>query len=289
MRIHVDTPRSERHPLWNKEQFLSDLSRLRSVLRVCDIYADEKNSRSALNYDVWRWQKTDSAFDQKVKAILTEEGTARPNAGRPPKDGGDKSWQDVYCAALVEFNGNEEKARLASDCPYSLSHLKDMADQRRSAYDEEFAKKVGNAWQIIASDFQGILFGMRHVVLNEAEDDPDELEKVYTKAKIVETKARIAQKAMEKIDRDRWGPQMNVSGRIEHRHQLQDRYRKPEEILAALAEDRKKFIENRVRLLKAGTETPSTLQDTPAREEAVIDAEVVEDGSEPLARDPADD
>lgn len=289
MRLIVDNPTSERNPLWCKEQFLSDLARLRVVLKVCDIYADEKNSRVALNYDVWRWQKTDADFDRKVKAILTEEGTAKPNAGRPRKDGGDKSWQSLYCEALVEFDGNEEKARTVSGCPYSLSYLREMIEPRRSAYDENFAKMVWESWQKISSEFQGIFFSMRKFEVDDQSDDPEKIDISYTKMKIAETKARIAQKAIEKIDRERWGPQVNVQGSIQHQHHLMDKYRNPLEIMSSLAEDRKRFVERRIRLLKSGGEDPTQNTGVPEREMAVVDAEVVEDGGESLSRDPEDD
>lgn len=245
--------RSERHPLWSPETFLSDLEKYRIIKKVCVIYAGEEKWRGYYA-DVWRWRKTDPELDRKVSAILAEEGKD-PKGGRPPLLDPNGGWMDDFCSALYKFNGNRDKA--SKVVGYSLRQINEMLDTGASSYNEEFSRRVAATVDRIVSELEEMLISLRE----------DKNFATFNDAKIAQTKGWIALKTLEKLDPKRYGrrAELNVSGTVQHQHRL-ERTKSREELLSDLYEDQKRFMDARKNsfALEPGEQQP-----------VVIEAEVV--------------
>ena len=254
---------SRRHSLWSKEAFLADLAKLGTAKAVCEMYATPESSWQALQGDVWAWRQTDKRFDAQVAELMP--GPKSP--GRPRKDGGDTSWQEDYCAELVETSGNEHKARLKT--PYSSRQISEFLDPNASSYDERFAIMVQDSWAEIAGLNQEAAFGgvKEATKLAEAAESGKE---AFFEIKAVETKARMAAKALEKILPDKYGNRVTMGGKVEHVHQLQSRYRTKAELVANFVEERERFMEHR----KESLQLPANIQTI---KEEPVDVEVIEE------------
>ena len=248
--------KAKRHPLWSQEQFLADLAKYKAIKKVCEIYADEATGWRGYYADVWRWRKKDPEYDAKVAAILADEGTARPENGRPRNDAGDKSWQVTYCEALVKHRLALDKA--AAETPYTVRQIQEFQDSACSSYDEPFTKMVEEAELIIASRAREVFAGLL---------DPEGYVDLDT-AKITQTKGWVATKMLEKLEPKKFGRrQVEVTGTIDHRHQ--HRLMGKTERLLLLDDDRKMF-EKRQKELVSGEREASNKSD-----DSVIDVEVV--------------
>lgn len=214
-----------------------------------------------LYLDVKRWMNADGKFSERVMSLVKRRGS-----GRGRLDEGDKGWQDAFCAAFFKHNGNKEKARVESGCPYSLRRINEMLEPANSAYDKEFADKVLEQKLRFTADFEEMAFSLR---------DPEAY--VDTNAsKIAMNKSVVATRILEKVSKQTWGREVNFKGSMTHTHQLEGRYRTREELLAGLVEEKKKFELNRsAQVLELAANNP--VQEKP--EEDAIEAEVVEDVS----------
>jgi len=251
--------KAKRHPLWSQEQFLADLAKYKAIKKVCEIYADEATGWRGYYADVWRWRKKDPEYDAKVTAILADEGTARPENGRPRNDAGDKSWQADYCVALVQHKLALDKA--AAETPYTVRQIQEFQDPVCSSYDEQFARMVEEAELIVSSRSRSALVGLQG----------DENWEDFERSKISQAKAWFHFKMTEKLEPKKFGRrQVEVTGTIDHRHQ--HRYLEKGERLAMLEDDRNRFIQSRTipKELPAGNE-PEAVE--------ILDAELVQDGS----------
>ena len=116
---------------------------------MCRIYGAKEGedgaSAAGLEQEVWTWRQADADLDRQVMAVLEESGRAGRGGGRPPKDGGDRSWVERYCAILIESGGDREKARTESGCPYKSRTIEEMSETGSSAYDKEVADQIGEA------------------------------------------------------------------------------------------------------------------------------------------------
>jgi len=260
--------KAKRHALWSKEQFLLDLRRFRVIKKVCQIYADEVSGWRAYHTDQWQWRKEDPEFDETVKAILKDNGVDHSNSGRPRKDGGDKSWQDSFCEALIKHDWNFLKASEVT--PYTPRQLMEFQDPACSSYDEEFAKMVEAAELVIASRARQIIVGDGL--------DPESY-KDFETAKITQTKLWAALKAQERLEKKYGRRHLEISGSVDHRHQ--HRMLPVNERFALLQEDRKRFLEARrkeVLRINTGEENGSRILEY--SDEEMLEAEVVEDDAD---------
>ena len=224
--------KAKRHPLWSQEQFLSDLRKYRSIKKVCELYADETSKWRAYYSDQWRWRKSDPNLDSEVRTILEAEKTDRPENGRPRNDGGDKSWQDNFCEYLISQNWSFEKA--ASNTPYTTRQIVEFLDSACSSYDQDFARKVEGAEMVLASR-------AREIIVGEGLDQ--ESYSSFDKAKITQAKLWNAHKALEKLEKRFSKRQLEVTGTIDHRHQV--RKLPVEDQFAMLIDDRKRFLKQK--------------------------------------------
>jgi len=215
-----------------------DLRRFRVIKKVCQIYADEESGWRAYYTDQWQWRKKDPEFDEEVKAILLEGGVDHSNSGRPRKDGGDKSWQQEFCDALIEHDWNFQKA--AAVTPYTARQLMEFQDPATSSYDDEFAKMVEAAELVIASKAREIIVGEG---LNPASYAD------FETAKITQTKLWAALKAQERLEKKYGRRHLEITGNVQHQHQ--HRLMPREERLSLLWEDRKAFMEGRMKSQEA--------------------------------------
>ena len=254
--------KAPRHKLWSKDQFLSDLRKFREIGKVCEIYLLKGQKVGALRSDVWRWRKADAEYDKQVREVLAGEGTDRPNAGRPPLDGGDKAWQETYCVALVEKKLALDRA--AAVTPYSVRQIEDFLDPACSSYDQEFAKMVRGAELVLASRVREGLVDLLH------EDNWSD----FDRSKMSQSKAWFYLKMAEKLEPSKWGRrQLEVSGVIDHRHQ--HRYLPPGEKIAMLVDDRNRFMAARMAEVKALPSGESVTAEIDKEE--IYEAEVIAD------------
>lgn len=192
------------------------------------MYAPSPEKWRGIYSDVWRWRKTDQEFDSIVTEYIQKTtGKKSLAGGRPRLDNGDKSWQQEYCEALIRFNGNKEKA--AQVTPYSFEQIYEMTNPTYGSYDSEFSKMVLSTELKLAAKAEEMVFS----ALSE-----ENFVDLHT-AKIAQTKVWIATKILEKMDKNRWGKDLNVrhSGSINHIQIPR------EKILATLVDEQKKYLE----------------------------------------------
>lgn len=222
------------------------------------IYAPSPEKWRGIYNDVWKWRKTDTELDDILKKRL-KKSTGREIAvgGRPPLDAGDKSWQDDFCEALLypkepSDRGNRYKASLVT--PYSWNTILKMIQPGYTEFDKEFYEKVQACELQISAEVEAMMLNL---------SDPENYKDIES-AKKAQSMAWTFSKILEKMDRLRWGKEMNVkhSGQIQHIHETLPK----EKMLANLAEEQKYFIINSQKLLTATSAEP--LQ--------VIEAEFVE-------------
>lgn len=256
--------KAPRHRLWSKEQFLDDLRKIGDIGKACSIYLLKDQKVGALRSDVWRWRKADKEYDAKVVAVLAEKGTDRPNAGRPPLDAGDKSWQEDFCVYLIRYNWAYDKA--AAETPYSLRAIQDKLNPVCSSYDAEFASKVEAAEMVMAS--------RAHEVIVEGLDKANY--ETFDDAKIMQTRLWAAHKAAEKLNKKFSRKQIEISGNVSHQHQ--HRLMAPEERLALLWEDRKRFMEGRAQKILLPSSSVQIVSEQ--EKEDTIEGVVIEEDGE---------
>lgn len=225
---------------------------------MCRMWSNDQIGWKGLYFDVKRWMATDPKLAAKVGEIIKRRGS-----GRNRLDEGDKGWQDAFCEAFFRNNGNKEKARVESGCPYSLRRIEEMLQPGNSAYDKEFAEKVLEQKLKFKADFEEMALALR---------DPNAY--VDTDAsKIAMNKSVVATRILEKVAKEEWGRETRVHGSVTHTHQLQSRYKTRQELLAEMVEDRKRFEATRsaqVLELPANTRSAEPAEDP-------IDAEVIEE------------
>lgn len=256
--------KAPRHPLWSKEQLKKDLCNSSSPLKtILKVYAPSPDKWRGIYNDVTIWRKTDlelsKLLDEQLKKTQKKR-TKKASGGRPRKDLGDLSWQDRFCEALVNpedpaDKGNRYKAALLT--PYTWETISKKIQPGYTDFDEEFYEKVRAAELRIASEAESMLLSM----LNEKSFED------FETAKISQAKAWYLTKVLEKMDKLRWGKEMNVkhSGQVNHNVQLLP----PEKQLANLVEEQQHYFQKNIQLLSA------TNSD-------VIEVEVTEVNPEPV-------
>jgi len=259
--------------MWGKKQFLEDLKKYRSAKDVCRIHAEDLASISestltwrGLYNDVWRWRKVDKAFDAEVRRLIVPR-----TGGRPPKDGGDHSWEDKFCEEFYRTSGNLGAA--ADVTPYSISQIMEFLNENSTSYRKEFAEKFSEVKFRIVGELQSLFLEQRKL------DSYSTLEQANIAAK----KAWVSLKGLEKLHPALWGKksELNVQGSIKHLHGAQ-RLLPPEERLAQLWDEQKQFFERRreeALQLADGRHNTVTAQ-LPQQEEIILEAEVVNAATE---------
>lgn len=259
-----------RPPRWDKSTFLDDLKEYRSIKDVCQAHVNELELSSGektitwrgLYNDVWRWRKEDSLFDEKVASMSLQK-----SGGRPPKDGGDESWQDDFCETFYNTSGDIGKA--AEVTPYSIRQLMEFLDQGSTSYRKDFHDRFMEVKLRIVGELQSLFLSQR-------------LDKAYeteSSANIAQRKAWISLKGLEKLYPTLWGrkSELNVQGRIDHVHGTQ-RALPPEERLSLLWAERQEFFERRkteaLQLVEGQTIKREEL--SVKEKEEIVDAEVIE-------------
>lgn len=215
------------------------------------MWSNEEVGWKGLYLDVKRWMDADGKFSERVMSLVKRRGS-----GRGRLDEGDKGWQDAFCEAFFKHNGNKEKARVESGCPYSLRRINEMLEPANSAYDKDFAEKVLEQQLRFTADFEEMAFSLR---------DPEAY--VDTNAsKIAMNKSVVATRILEKVSKATWGREVNFKGSVQHLHQLESRYRNPNEMIAELADSYRQFQQEKMKQIAPG-----------APQEEAIDAEVVDE------------
>lgn len=259
--------RARRDPLWNKESFLADLKHVGNIKGVCEIYANKGTTGAGWQgyyNSVSHWRDTDANFAKRMGEILqNSESTTKPGPGRPRLDGGDRSWQQDFSAALYKADGNRRKASKVT--PYSFEQIQDMLDERSVSYDADFYKKVRTVEAEIAAEIEEMLLSLRK---EEAFED-------FNTSKITQTKAWYALKVLEKLDRMRYGRFVEMNMKAEHQHTHTVEVIPREQKLANLWEEQRKHLETR-RLAIASGAHPDQKLDEP---DPVIEVEVVDERS----------
>ena len=258
--------RGHRNKFWSKKTVLEDLRHVGNLKGVCEIYADEKTGWRGYYNSLRQWRKEDAAFDKEVGIILSESDTSlQPGPGRERKDGGDLSWQDDYCRALYEFDGNRKLASAVT--PYSFGQIMDFLNPETTSFDKAFAEKVKIAEAEISAEIEAMVLGLRK---------PENFE-TFEQSKISQTKAWYGLKILEKLDRMRYGRyvEMNMKADVKHQHTVQ--LLPPEQKLFNLWEEQRKHLEARRQALIEGVNPDQKLDEGPEKEpEEVIEGEVVE-------------
>lgn len=255
----VNESSAKRHKLWDKALIVEDFKRLSHIKLVdyCRQYGGEDHWRTYYN-DIWKWRKLDKDFDQSVRDYLDKTNPRKGGhaGGRPEKDGGDKSWQDEFCLALVACNGNRPKA--AQVTPYSWEELYEMLDPDYTSFNEEFSKKVKAVELELAARAEEIMVEALH------EDNW----KTVGDAKITQAKVWVAKTVAEKLDPKRWGKHVELlhKGGIEHRHVIGS---SQADTIARLKDEQEAFLQ-----VKRGE--PQKALPAPPIELEYIDAEEVE-------------
>lgn len=180
-----------------------------SVKDYCKKYGGEDHWRKYYN-QVWLWRRADPLFDSLVTTSMQKNGIRETRAGgRPKLEDQQPTWREDFCAALLEFNGNRQKA--AAKTPYDLKTILQKMNINYTSYDKEFAEMVRTTELTISARAEEL---MNKAVL-EFEDSNLSMDR----AKILDIQARVAEKVVSKLDFERWGKRMNleVSGQINHK------------------------------------------------------------------------
>lgn len=239
----------QRHKLWSKERVAEDLKSTQLTIKnLCKLYAPSPEKWRGFYNDIWKWRKLDPDFNVLVLSHMKKTSpTRKGTGGRPKKDGGDKSWQQLFCEELVRQNGNRHKASLVT--PYSFETINQMLTPQYTEYDEKFARMVR------ATELQLAAYAEELIMSTLAPENFDSLET----AKIAQTKAWIASKVLEKLDDSRWGKKMNIDMRGEIRHTALNGAR--QNLIANLVDEQQMFMQKRGLALPAARD--------------IVDAEVV--------------
>lgn len=241
---------------------------------MCKIHADDLASISdskltwrGLYNDVWRWRKLNKSFDAQVRELIVQD----KGGGRPPKDGGDTSWEDLFCEEFYKTNGNLGSA--SDVTPYSIRQLMEFLDENSTSYRKSFADKFAEVKFRIVGELQSLFLEQR---LNSSYANLEQ-------ANIAAKKAWVSMKGLEKLHPALWGrkSELNVQGSIKHLHGAQ-RMLPPEERLAQLWDEQKQFFERRreeaLQLVDGRAAKLEPL--APVKEEQIIDAEVIDAATE---------
>lgn len=254
---------AKRHGLWSKESLLEDVGKYGSAKRVCQMYGGEEHWRTYYN-DIWRWRRSDAEFERRYRALVKPRGAE----GRPRLDGGDKGWFDDFFAALESCYLDETEAIAKSGCPYSERQLREFRSRSSSSYDKEYHERWETVRLRVVNAGKGEAARLLEPVEIPTEYDAKAIELALTKAKIQQMRANTLTKILQSLDKEEWGRELHMKGTVDFRHQLEARYRPREELLLALAEERKQFeVRQSVPL-----ELPSG--------DDVVDAEVVSEEAE---------
>lgn len=223
------------------------------------MWSNEEVGWKGLYLDVKRWM-ADDKFATTVMSLVKRRGS-----GRGRLDEGDKGWQDAFCEAFFRHNGNKEKARVESGCPYSLRRINEMLEPANSAYDKDFADKVLEQKLRFTADFEEMAMALRN---------PEEYANTDS-SKIAMNKSVVATRILGQISKAEWGREVRFKGSMTHTHQIEGRYKTREELLAGLVEEKKRFEANRSEQVLQLTANNPVPQEQ-ATDDA-IEAEVVED------------
>jgi hypothetical protein len=156
-------------------------------------------------------------------------------------DGGDKAWFDSFFEALERNRLNETAAIAESGCPYSERQLREFRSRSSSSYDKEYHERWDTVRLRVVNAAKGEAVKLLDPVEIPETYDEDTVELAITKAKIQQMRANTLTKVLQSLDKEEWGRELHMKGTVDHRHQLEARYRPREELLLALAEERKQF------------------------------------------------
>lgn len=267
--MQLGPSQGERHPLWSKETLLSDVKSHGSVRKVCRIYGGADGWQRYYS-DIFRWNRSDPSFRKRLLALVKRRG-----GGRPRLDGGDKSWFDQFFEALYRRGLNEYAAAQESGCPYSPRQLREFRSRSSSSFDKDYWERYEDVRIRIANEAkEEAVKTMRPVEVPDKYDE-DAVELAVTKAKIQQMRSQTLTRVLQSVDREEFGRELHLKGQIDHRHQLESRYRDPNEVIAELAGSYREFQRSRMaKQLESGDRN-------------VIDVEVVPEKSSAGGDDPA--
>lgn len=186
----------------------------------------------------------DTSFDDAINLYIHKTNPSNNGGagGRPALDKGNKHWQEDFCQELIKCNGNRDKAARAT--PYSFETIYTFLSPSHEYFDPDFARKVKVTELKIAAKAEEMVISLL---------DPGNYTDMFD-TKIAQSKAWIGLKILEKLDKERYGKEINMkhSGSVEHR--LQSR----ETVIAQLVDEQKMFMKANQKMLG---EEPSDIID----------------------------
>ncbi len=216
------------NPLFSKKQIIEDLKYSSAPLKtICAAYAESPDKWRSIYNRVWKERKLDPEFDDIVVSYMKRTKDKMVFVGgRPRLDKGDKSWQDIYLKKLEEFKGNRAKA--SEFTPYSWETILQMISPGYTEFDDVFAKRVRSVELKLSAYAEETMYEM---LMPEYHGDMES-------SKIAQTRAWIADRILQKVDRERWGNKvdMKVEGKV--RHEFHDRQVR----INLLVEEQKRFL-----------------------------------------------
>lgn len=226
------------------------------VKSICRYYGGEDHWRKCYN-DIWKWNQTDPEFREAYSSYKRKMGKEDGIGGRPKLDAEDPEWKQRFCEAYIKFR-NPKKA--ASVTPYSFSTIMRKMDRDDSSYDEELAKMFKLAQLDLAADTEEIAMNAVFT-FNDPTIDQET-------AKIADIQSRVALNTLGKINSERFGKKLEVSGKIDvsHQHSIAGR----SSTLASLMEEQRQMLADKGKSIPLALPSPREELDNVLEAEFVV-------------------